>query len=341
MTVYKEKGGRYTRAWSGRWCESQPRPYTRPLPYLAFGGTQSGYPDGYLEDIRSFVPLANGFGWDQGVASASNKALDKLYDQMNQAESLRVAWLERQKSMQLVTGNLRRLITIARAVKRRDPRIVRRVLKRNPKARDIVKQPAGLWLEYWFGWQPFVADLHHALGVFGYEFPSQPLHASGRSETVDHYNRNVTYDWIHWFQYDTRVKIGGEIYAIDPNLTLASSLGFGQPLSVAWEMTPFSWVVDYFVNVGSMLKNLEPRFPGLKFRNQYTTTFITMSGYQGYRNSEGPGDVPFNQMTGFYMRRTGGWPSYQLEFSSPLDLSGQRCSYLASVLIQLLTGMKK
>lgn len=341
MTVYKEEGSRYSRSWVGRWCESQSKPYIKPLPYTMRQGAQSGYPDGGLEDIRNFVPLANGFGTNNGVAEASNRALNKLYDQLGQAESLRVAFAERKKSLEMVANRLGSLVRIARAVRRRDPRIVRAVLKRNPKAKDIVKQPAGLWLEYWFGWSPMISDIHHALSVFGFEFPSIPLRASSKETVVDHYNRNTTYDWIRWFEYTTFIKLGGEIYAIDPNVSLASRLGFGQPLSVAWELTPFSWCVDYVVNVSELAKNLEPQFPGIKVRNQFTTQFSKVHGYQGYRNREPPGEVPMNQMNGSYMRRSPGWPNYQLVFSNPLGLSGQRVSYLAAVFVQIISGMKK
>nr|UUW21114.1 MAG: maturation protein [Sanya steitz-like virus 1]UUW21120.1 MAG: maturation protein [Sanya steitz-like virus 1] len=38
---------------------------------------------------------------------------------------------------------------------------------------------------------------------------------------------------------------------------MLSSLGFNRPLSIAWEAIPFSWLVDYFVNVGAMVDDLK------------------------------------------------------------------------------------
>lgn len=339
--TYVEKGNRFGSHWRCAYKYTQPRPHTRPLPYRAFGGrwfTQDYDPD---DDIRNAIPLANGFDWNGrgGVTTASNKALNKLYEQLEQSEALLVAWKERQSALDLVATNVGRLVRVARAVKRRDPKIVRRVLKRNPAAKDIIKSPSGLWLEYHFAIVPTIMDIHHACGILGYEFPIEKLVASSGA-SVEYRRGRGTYQWYEDFLFETRVKLTGEIYSLNPNITLASQLGFGQPLSVAWEMTPFSWFVDYFVNVGQLVKNLEPRFPGVQTRNHTTTVLIKSYGKQGYRNREPESDVKFNTHESFYMDRSLQWPSFQLEFNSPFDLKGQQCSYIVAVLGSILTSMK-
>lgn len=340
--VWKETGDRFGDAWSGRETTTQAKPYVRPLPYHMRSGKWIMVSDGNSSDIMNFIPLANGFNYDGAgsVNTASNKALSKVYARLNQAESLLVAWKERQKAIDLVTTNVRRLIKIALAVKRRDPKLVRAVLKRNPSAKDIIKQPAGLWLEYHFGIVPTVMDIHHAMGVLGFEFPVDKFHESSKA-SAEISSGGGTYQWMEYQKYDSIVKIGGEIYALNPDVQLASMLGFGQPLSVAWEMTPFSWFVDYFVNVGELIKNVEPQFPGVKVRGHYTTTLVKSNGYFGYRNSGPVSETPVNMYTSVYMNRQTYWPNYKLEFKSPLDLKGQQCSYVVAVLTQLLTGMKK
>lgn len=339
--AYKEKGDYYGSSWSCAYRASQPKPYIRPLPYLAFGGTwhtRSG--DAYLM-IPGFMPLANGSRWDGGggVVTASNKALEKLYERLEQSEALLVAWKERQSALDLVATNIRRLVKIARAVKKRDPKIVRRVLERNPAAKDAVKQPASLWLEYHFAITPTIMDIHHACGILGFDFPVEKLSESSKA-LVEVSSGGGTYDWSVSDTFDSIVKLEGEVYSINPNLTLASQLGFGQPLSVAWEMTPFSWFVDYFVNVGSLVKNLEPRFPGIQTRNNTTTILVKGYGRHGYRNDEPLSQVKYDTYSSFYMSRGGYWPSFQLEFNSPFGLKGQQCSYIIAVLTNILTSMK-
>lgn len=339
-----EKGDRYSNFWSLANRSRQNRPYTRPLTYkLRLGKIYtrgSTWQGPKALDIRNTPPISNGFDTDVGYAEASNKALDKLYEQMNQASDLLVAWKERQKALNLVATNIGRLVTIARACKRRDPKIVRRVLKRNPDAKDIVKQPAGLWLEYHFAIVPTISDIHHAMGLLGHEFPVEKITASSGVETA----RDRKWSSKYWHRTDVInqiVKHEGEIYGLNPNVSLATMLGFGQPLSVAWEMTPFSWFVDYFVNVGDMVKNMEPQFPGVLIRNKSSTQFVTCHGKMGRQIKKKPSVYDYFTFSTLYMERKTSWPSYQLTFSSPFDLKGQQCSYIAAVLVNILTSMKK
>lgn len=335
--AWKEEGNRYgPGSWKRRETFTQPKPYRRNLPYLAFGGSTwkdyEPFPEAFdqVNDIANFVPLANGFMWGANSAGAVNKALDDLYDQMEQAESLRVAWKERGKAVEMITSGLRTIVTIARACKRRDPRIIRRILKRDPSKRDILKTPSDIWLAYYFGIVPTISDIHHAAGVFAHDPPIMKLEAKGSTAVP-------TFGGGNFMTYllRTSVKLGGEVYQFDPNVSLASRLGFGQPLSVAWEMTPFSWFVDYFVNVGDLIKNLEPRFPGVKTRNEYTTM------YQRYARTQFNFYGTTGSSSGFYLRRSLGWPDYQLDFPAAEGLKLQQCSYIAAVAIQLLSSFKK
>lgn len=331
--MWTEKGNVNGDFWATRSTSTSRRPHLHPLPYTISGVTKEGSYGNYTWTLNNYFPLANGTFQDQEVVSASNKALEKLYGLLGQAESLRVAWLEREKALELVTTGLRRLITIARAVKRRDPRIVRAVLRRNPRATDVIRQPAGLWLEYHFGIVPTILDIHEALGIFGFEFPVMKLSASASTPWVDS-QVNGSYQWSWYYKGKTSVKLTGRLVGFDPNVSLASRLGFGQPLSVTWEMTPFSWFVDYFFNVNQMLKNLEPRFPGLQIEDQSTTVFIKCNGSRWYQQYESFGA----NFSSFHMRRRGEWPYFVPEFSGLSSLRPQQASYCGAVLSQLLAG---
>lgn len=363
--MWLEKGNRNGLGAHRRSVATQPKPHDKPLPYHIRGAAITYE---YLPrvndsprsvDLYNSVPLANDFPFTAGITPAQNRALTKLYEQANQASDLMVAWKERQTSLDMMAGALRRLVRIARAVKRRDPKIVRKVLRRNPKAKDTVKTPAGLWLEYHFGWVPTVMDLHHAAGILGYEFPTCKLVGTSgdKSEVIDRSDRYRAYNaWSNHLGcfYTTRVKIQGEITAINPNIQLATMLGFGQPLSVVWEMIPFSWVVDYFVNVSDLVTNLEPQFPGIVIRNKFYTVkqtclYARRDSVFYDRSRVRPDHPHYNKWVystsscnaeSYSVRRYVGWPGYSLEFSSPLGLKAQQCSYLAAVLVQIFTSFK-
>lgn len=343
-SVFREKGDAMGSSWQGQWCTLQDKPYVKPLPYKTlYGAWTSPRVNSYMEQISNLIPLANGYFSEasSSLVEANNKALDKLYEKLGQSEALLVAWKERQGALNLIASNVGRLVQVARAVRRRDPRIVRRVMKRNPKAKDIVKTPAGLWLEYHFAIVPTIMDIHHAASLLGFEFPIEKLSFSSGSENSHAKNPGRKYDWYHSYQFKSIVKLSGEIYALNPNVHLTTMLGFGQPLSVAWEMTPFSWFIDYFVNVGQLVTNLQPRFPGVKTRNESTTILQKGSGWLGYRNNEPAGQFPTRSFKSVRMERSLGWPSYQLQFNSPFDLKGQQCSYITAVLVNILADIKK
>lgn len=305
-----------------------------PQVYIHYGATLTSG-----EHVRTSAAASVFGGETQGNTKATNAALNKLYSKCQQAEGLRVAWLEREKSINLLISSTKMLVRVLKAMKRRDPKLLRAMLKKNPEASDVLKAPASTWLVYWFGLVPTIADIHHALGVFANPFPVVELDVTGGT------NLRVDYGNVpqEYFAIDGTVmcKLGGTLTAISPHLDLASRLGFGQPLSVAYEMMAFSWLLDYFVNVGQLIKNLEPRFPGLEFNKQYKTYFG--SGLVSYRIGA-PYTVPERSLTTwdcFFMERTLGWPGYQPTITSPLELKLKQASYIVAVAIQLLTGMKK
>lgn len=59
-------------------------------------------------------------------------------------------------------------------------------------------------------------------------------------------------------------------------LTTGSRLGFLNPIALAWELIPYSFVVDWFINVGESLQNLDA-FTGVKRVGIHRTT--TTSSY--------------------------------------------------------------
>lgn len=324
----------------------QRAPYFKPLPYLHHKATYGASPNGRDQKTGS-NRLVHCSNFAQSVNErrdyVTNKALSKLYDELGQAEDLVVAFKERQKSIDMAVSAVRTLVRIARAVKRRDPKIVRQVLQRNPSAKDIIKTPAGLWMSYHFGWAPTVSDLHHALTVFSDPIPALTVTASSKQAVQA--NNARAYDLRFregvYVQGTKVVKLGCEVLPSQPNVNLASRLGFGQPLSVAWELTPFSWFVDYFVNVGEFIKNFEPRFPGLTIVNPYWSSKSDFNCQYGYADGIGYPVVGRHFHSVQTFRRRLEHPSFVLSFNPPSNLSGQRLSYIVGVFLPMMLDFKR
>lgn len=329
-----------------RYRSRQAPPYVSPLPYTlsyqreveTIDGNQSLVYTGYADPMGKLHANVRN--------KAMNAALDKFLNEANQAADLAVAMIERKRTIKMVADGLQTLVKVAKAVKRRDPNIVRAIKGRKSKGEDIAKDPAGLWLQYHFGIAPTVSDIHHGLGLLGYDFPVYKIVGTGGGTST--YSASAT-EWIHKHTksgvVDFRVKIGATIQGINPDRHLVSMFGFDQPLSIAWELTPFSWFVDYFVNVGSLLSNLEPKSPGISTTNEYNTVYgkgRSFSQRVGIPRLAGNSDL-YSFMTGQHdaVVRKVGIPNYALTYSSPLDLSGQRASYIAAVLVGILSSFKK
>lgn len=327
---------------------SQRPPYVKPLPYYAHidSGHGSYHFGSFWPDMR---------GWNSHVA-ANNNALDKMVDISDQAADLLVAFKERQKSIDMVTDGLTKLVKVAKAIRKKDPRLLRKVVygKSKAEAKMILQRPANIWLAYHFGIVPTVMDVHHAMGVLSKDAPVLDVSATGfGSEAFSDFS-NRDYSWNRSGEVSCFIKLGGKVTNVNRNAMLMGQLGFTQPLSAVWEMTPFSWFVDYFVNVGDMLSNLEPRFPGITFADQYCTRFSRGTFQCYYKQWTTPAFGVWNYEIGnwednasFYegehieIERTLGWPAKMMDVSLTANLSAQRCSYIAAVLVSILSGFKK
>lgn len=325
----------------------QPPPFKKPLPYYCHIDNGHG-----TVGFRSFWHSLDGWG---SHITANNNALDKMTEISDQAADLLVAFKERQKSIDMVQDGLLKLVKVAKAIRKKDPRLLRQVVygKSKAEAKIILQRPANIWLAYHFGIVPTVMDVHHAMGVLSKDAPILDVSAVGvGNESFDFSNKN--YDWNHEGRVRCVVKLGGEVTNVNRNAMLAGQLGFTQPLSTLWELTPFSWFVDYFVNVGDMLSNLEPRFPGITFANQYTTRYSSGSFRCFYKQYTTPswgvwnyGEGSWQENASYYdgkhveVERTIGWPNKMLDINGVTSLSGQRCSYIAAVLVSILSGFKR
>jgi len=149
---------------------------------------------------------------------------------------------------------------------------VRGFRRRNPKAWKLVRlwQTGGLprhlwckippaWLELQYGWLPLMADVQGALahlkkrGRFARPFVT--VKASAETDSVsklvstssDAVTAEVSFN--HHQVVTTYLVYGLE----NPTLAELSSLGLVNPLEIVWETTRYSFVVDWFLPIGSWL----------------------------------------------------------------------------------------
>lgn len=218
-----------------------------------------------------------------------------------------------------------------------------------PKAGDYevtlkrgVKGFADNYLEFHFGWEPLVQDIGTTmeiihdpvvLGVGG-------RHTVRASSTT--YGPNAVRPSLangetgHSYKWISKVQMIADVSVADANEYNLNRLGFVNPAVVLWELVPFSFLVDWFVNVGQVLSSYTD-FLGLALSNAATTRLVEMDDnrYQNLSYIPGRGyhwEIKYHK----WMRRSQGiaGPKFALrEIKLPSVTRGLTAS---SLLAQLL-----
>lgn len=121
----------------------------------------------------------------------------------------------------------------------------------------------------------------------------------GRSPTKQTISGNVVYSrWVTSFKMRSALAV--KIQLDNPNTFLLNNLGLVNPLAVAWDLIPWSWVAGMFVNASQMLRACSD-FVGVttycpNFTWQYydvvgTSSAYTTDGYGGYGYCYEKGEV--------------------------------------------------
>lgn len=356
---------------SYRWRRTkyrQKKPVDRPLAFLreysytvatagsGFGGMANAttgkspgdyYAHAHTSGQVSFINTAK--------AQAMNAARAKFIDELGPASEMLVNLAERAQSVEMLAKRASQLLKFSRAIRRfdfhgagkalgvlQDPRYHR--LRQSDKLRYHAKSAAGNWLEFWFGWSPLVADIGNAvehlqsgipaLTVTGKRTVANPLYGNGYQGT---YYKIIG---LHSFKVNARVQ--AEVAVINPNLWLANRLGFTNPLGVAWELVPFSFVVDWFYPVSDFLGQWTDT-AGLKVQNAFHTYKVQHTCTRQYwqrSNTWGPFSTLVNQIQSqsHVIERNLGIPSVTLVTRAPWRLSVTRAATSISLLLQL--GLK-
>jgi hypothetical protein len=144
----------------------------------------------------------------------------------------------------------------------------------------VAKGAASAYLQYQYAWKPMMSDIYSAC----------KLQAEGLEETeafrVSHAEEDSSYssselDWyginsLHNTTIGTKrrgVEVGLSFAVASETLYDLNRLGLLNPLAIAWELVPLSFVFDWFVPVGNFLKSLSIGI-GTKFKTGYQTLWL-------------------------------------------------------------------
>jgi hypothetical protein len=183
------------------------------------------------------------------------------------------------QTVDLLAGNLSKLGRAALALKRGNFSLAARQLGVRPKGTRLkTTDISGRWLELQYGWLPLIGDSYQAALAFAAisEGPrSQTYRASFKHGWIGNGSQSPTITNVP-YRAERRRSI---IYECTEEMGFARQLGMLDPLSVAWELMPWSFVIDWFIPFGAYL-DLVNQIPNLKGRF-LTTEVIVREGMQG------------------------------------------------------------
>lgn len=133
---------------------------------------------------------------------------------------------------------------------------------------------ASRWLSWSFAIKPTLGDLHTALNrtsQFNNKAKCRGTVSTSDVEMVNFAGQRIVSSAVPYdskFTHNTRATLRGTAmlaYLVsDPRAYEYSQLGLDDPAQWAWELVPFSFVLDWFVPVGTWLKTIKP-IRGLTF----------------------------------------------------------------------------
>lgn len=167
-----------------------------------------------------------------------------------------------------------------------------RLRKPNPSIGDVAEHLRGLGghkaktladnlLEWEFGWKPLFEDLSGAVRACTTAYPPEFVRARHLTELPDRewvYENTPPWGAMRKYRFhdgQVRASVSYQVRVNNPNLWLANYLGLLNLPGIAWDLVPWSFVVNMFSNAGSLVNSLSNHV-GLDISKYSTTTRVDL-----------------------------------------------------------------
>lgn len=188
-------------------------------------------------------------------ASLQNRLLNKIKDQK---VNLAVSMAELGRTTDMVVGLARDIVRAFRSLL--SGRMLGDLLRGTARGpRDLSGRAAKRWLEYVYGWVPTLNEIHGLSELIHQKIKEGKTIRTTVSEPINqnylgiNVGSGLTYDCF----LEGRMKAMAE-YRVDPGyLRSLSQSGITNPALVAWELVPYSFVIDWVIGVGDYLSALD------------------------------------------------------------------------------------
>lgn len=348
----------------------QAKPYTLPLKYkltraIVLSGTRTDPRQPWPFDFSATndsaglgcvcsgtMPAAFDAIVDQSIFLAREKFMATMHEKallaVNVAERVQAAHMMSTRIAD-IADLLKMVIDMAagkpaawararKVLKGMSPKELKKYLKElKTRWREAILSPADLWLELHFGWVPMVQDVHNAIAILDSPVPNGRI--TVRSRSVDHsYTVGRTWSDREYsravYRGSARATVFGEFSVSNLNAYRAQRMGITNPYALAWELVPFSFIVDWFTTVGAWIAQWDETL-GIKLLNA-GYSYKVLVDCDGVRASYGPGweCVWTAKSSAVYFTRNPGNPGVKLGMRPSARLSLARGATAIALLVQ-------
>jgi len=270
--------------------------------------TNTGGP-GYLFTGNQIAATTNSYitskPYHPDPSAVHNSMLVRLYGKVSDSKTnLGVMYAEAAKTSDLILNTANRIDRAYRALRRGQFKRVARILNLSP---NTVHKT---WLEYKYGWTPLLLDVQNSAEFFAQQVVGRPIRFTESVEFTRTLSFSDTTNYAAYgggtpgtytqelnSEFHARKKLWLEI--TNPAASQMQQLGLANPLLIAWERVPFSFVFDWFIQVGKYLEGVTA-FTGVTVRRAMESEWIMH-------------DYSYNQPS--TTRVAGGWTYHNAAFN--------------------------
>ncbi|DAD52680.1 TPA_asm: maturation protein [ssRNA phage SRR7976301_6] len=211
---------------------------------------------GYIAAFTRHSSPGGAFAPSYIMSTVYNNALEDLYGNLRGTVDLSVSAAEWRQTRNMFIQNFDHLKPMAEKLERQIPRALRFLL-----SFDYAQWPKR-WLEYSYGWRPLIQDIYGTVDEMRKAVVYGHVRVEGKAWDTDH--RIKTYDGTMPLSKEVvnsitkqRCKIVAEFKIQQSALNSLSNFTSINPASIAWELMPYSFVVDWFYDIGGYVRNME------------------------------------------------------------------------------------
>lgn len=217
---------------------------------------------------------------------ANNLIVGKVQEIVSDQQYL-VDLMEAKSTIDLVNTQLKRVLKLARKLKRLPKEFPKRALRKRRVSKKPNKRRGGgpsmntsgpsssvdasgipsAWLELNFAIKPTISAVNGLAETFNVPFDWQYLRYTTPPSDFVFKLRGYTDSDVS--RFSGQVSLWWRL--LNPNVGVIQKMGFTDYFSTIWELIPWSWAIDYFTNIGEMFANLDSVFKNVEFKGQRTT----------------------------------------------------------------------